>query len=99
MRQAIPAHTSEAWHLKATQDQRYLEFVARLRAARVRRDVSQAELARRLGRPQSYVSKVEMAERRVDLVEAMDLCGALGVTIAEVVPSELRHLLGGDGGD
>ena len=47
----------------------YRRFLARLRAAREEVGLTQAGVARRLGRPQSFVSKCEAGERRVDVVE------------------------------
>ena len=43
----------------------------------------QTELAARLGCPQSFVSKYESGQRRLDLVELEAICKALGVTLAE----------------
>lgn len=37
----------------------------------------QSELARLLGKPQSYVSKYEIGERRLDFIEVVDICHAL----------------------
>ena len=45
----------------------------------------QVDLARRLGRPQSFVSKYESGERRVDLVELRAICGELGVSLVDRV--------------
>ena len=50
-------------------DPDYLEMVDHLTKVRKQAGVTQAELAQRLGRPQSYVSKIERAERRVDVAE------------------------------
>lgn len=47
----------------------YTRFLERLRAARNQAGLTQAEVAARLGRPQSFVSKCESGERRVDVVE------------------------------
>lgn len=58
--------------------ERYEAVVAVLTEARREAQVTQAELAARLGRPQSYVSKVERRERRVDPVEFDDWGRALG---------------------
>jgi len=48
-----------------------------MRACREASGISQQELARRLGRPQSYVSKAEMGERRLDVVEFLQFMRAI----------------------
>ena len=48
-----------------------------MRAARETRGISQQELAKRLGKPQSYVSKAEMGERRLDVVEFLHFMRAI----------------------
>ena len=47
----------------------YRRFLVRLRQARTEAGLTQVEVARRLGRLQSFVSKCESGERRVDVVE------------------------------
>jgi transcriptional regulator with XRE-family HTH domain len=47
--------------------------------ARREANLTQAELSRRLKRPQSFVSKYERGERRLDVVEFGDVAKALGV--------------------
>lgn len=79
--------------MKSIHDQRYIETVALLRRARESTGITQRELARRLGRPQSYVSKVETCERRLDYVELLELCRAIGVALDEVTPAEFHDLL------
>lgn len=44
--------------------------------------MTQVELAQRLGKPQSYVSKVEILERRLDVIELMDWLKVLGEEIS-----------------
>ncbi len=55
--------------MSPTRDSEYRRFLVRLRIARRSAGLTQAEVARRLRRPQSYVSKCESGERRVDAVE------------------------------
>ena len=57
---------------------RYDRFLARLKAARVAAGLSQVQAARKLKRPQSFVSKCESGERRVDVVELIDFCRIYG---------------------
>jgi transcriptional regulator with XRE-family HTH domain len=52
-----------------------------LKELRMAKNFSQVELAARLGMPQSYVSKYETGERRLDFVETVLLCEALGIGI------------------
>lgn len=51
-----------------------------LKSLRVEAGVTQQELSALLGRPQSYVSKYESGERRVDFVEVLEICEALEVS-------------------
>ena len=56
-----------------------------LRAVRTDVGLTQAELAGRLDRPQSFVSKYESGERRLDLIELSEVCAALGITLENFV--------------
>jgi transcriptional regulator with XRE-family HTH domain len=57
----------------------YRQFLNRLREARKQAGLTQAEVAERLGKPQSFVSKCESGERRVDFVELVALSRLYGV--------------------
>ncbi len=50
-------------------DEGYREFLRKLRLARTEADLTQKDVAKLLNKPQSYVSKCESGERRVDVVE------------------------------
>lgn len=56
----------------------YDVVVQTLVAARQAAGISQAELAKRLGKPPSYVAKIELRERRVDVVEFVEFLRATG---------------------
>ena len=64
---------------KSVFTQRYSRFLDAIIAARKSAELTQQELAERLGRPQSYVSKYERGERRLDVLELIDIADALGV--------------------
>jgi len=51
----------------------YKRFRARLVQARQEAGLTQVEVAKRLGRPNSFISKCELGERRVDVVELRQL--------------------------
>jgi transcriptional regulator with XRE-family HTH domain len=68
----------------------YIEFVTRLRNARRAKKITQEELAELLHKPQSYVSKVETCERRIDVIEAAEWCIVLGITLGDVLPNALK---------
>ncbi|QDU17449.1 Helix-turn-helix domain protein [Gimesia maris] len=56
-----------------------------LRKIRKEAGLRQDDVAERLGRPQSFVSKYESGERRLDILELYDVCGALGLTLSKFV--------------
>lgn len=49
--------------------------------------MTQEALARRLKRPQSFVSKYESGERRLDVIEFMHIAEAIGVNASDFVES------------
>lgn len=54
-----------------------------LRELRHRAGLRQRDLAERLGESQSFVSKYESGERRLDIVELRYICAALGLSLTE----------------
>jgi transcriptional regulator with XRE-family HTH domain len=78
---------------RALSDPRYVHLIAKLRRAREGVSFSQAQLSLRLGKPQSFVAKYETGERRLDIVEVFSICAALGISLSEVLPEELRAYL------
>jgi ribosome-binding protein aMBF1 (putative translation factor) len=57
----------------------YARFRELLIEARESSGLTQAGLAERLNRPQSYVSKFERGERRLDVVEYLEVARALQI--------------------
>ena len=56
----------------------YQRFLSEVRAMRQAAGLTQDELAARLKKPQSYVTKSERGERRLDLIEWLAFCRACG---------------------
>ncbi len=65
----MPARIPASAAVARTRRPEYRRFLERLRAARLAAGLSQVEVAARLRKPQSYVSKCESGERRVDVLE------------------------------
>lgn len=60
-------------------------FTKLLREIRVRAGLTQVELAELLGQTQSYISKVERGECRLDIVQIRQFCRVLKTTLPEFV--------------
>lgn len=70
--------------------QKYEYLRSELKKARLERGVLQKDLAKKLRKPQSYISKIESGERNLDLIEFIYYCEGLGLD-----PSKwLRTLIG-----
>ena len=60
-------------------------FLALVRQMRVDAGLRQADLAKKLGEPQSFVSRYESGERRLDVLELRQICTVLGVSLADFI--------------
>jgi len=56
-----------------------------LREIRFEANLRQVDLAEKLNLPQSFISKYESGERRLDLIELRRICESLGVSLEEFV--------------
>ncbi|QDT27869.1 Helix-turn-helix domain protein [Gimesia panareensis] len=70
---------------KSVFTQEYSILLRLLKETRKQLKVSQVELAKRLGQSQSFVSKCERGERRMDIIQLRTICHALGTTLPEFV--------------
>jgi transcriptional regulator with XRE-family HTH domain len=64
---------------KSVSSRDYSLFLDRLKDARKKAGLTQEQLAELLGETQSFVSKCERGERRLDIVEVRTFCLALSV--------------------
>jgi len=64
----------------------YRRMLALLRAARRAAGLTQAEVAAAFGKPQSYVSKVESGERRIDPIELRRFATLYGIEVTALLP-------------
>jgi transcriptional regulator with XRE-family HTH domain len=58
---------------------------ALLRQVRLEAELRQIDLAERLGQPQSFVSKYETGERRLDILEVRQICRAVDISLTEFI--------------
>jgi transcriptional regulator with XRE-family HTH domain len=79
---------------KWVQPEQYLIVGAALAAARLRANITQVELARRLSKPQSVVSEYENGRRRVDVVEFLLIARTLGADPVEIFADIAQSVAG-----
>ena len=63
---------------KSLKSPEYERLIALLVAVRKKADIRQQALAKKLGKPQSFVAKYEGGERRIDVVEFITIVRAVG---------------------
>lgn len=61
-----------------------------LRQIRLESQLTQAQLAEKIGQTQSYVSKYENGEQRLDLIELEAVCDAAGIPLLHFVERYLE---------
>ncbi len=70
---------------KSLHSRKHRELISALKAARKAAGLTQVEVAKRLGRPQSFVAKLEACERRLDVIEFAELCRLYGRSTSSVL--------------
>lgn len=73
--------------LKSVFTKEYEQLLSQLVEARKRQGLTQSDLAVKLGRIQTFVSKYERGERRLDVVEFIHVAHALGLKVAPLIAS------------
>lgn len=63
----------------------YQTLIQHLTDLRKLKGFTQVTLAQKLGKPQSYVAKIEGCERKLDVLEFVELCRALDVPASEMI--------------
>jgi transcriptional regulator with XRE-family HTH domain len=80
--------------VKSIKAEAYQAILPILASARREAGLTQAEVAARLGKPQSYISKVEQGERRLDVVEFCLLADAFGIEPGRLLQRIASQVLG-----
>ncbi|GHF76001.1 helix-turn-helix domain-containing protein [Seohaeicola zhoushanensis] len=76
----------------AVRTQAYQNLLTELVSYRQKAGLSQAALAKKLGKPPSYVGKYELGERRLDVVELCMILQVLNIDVARVLGTVLENV-------
>ncbi len=71
--------------MKSVHHPAYQVLIDCLKEVRVKSELTQAELGSRIGMDQTYISKYENKERRIDLIELQIICQALNISLVDFV--------------
>jgi len=63
----------------------YHIVIAMLRELREQKQLTQKGLADKIGSDQTFISKIEIGERRVDIIELKYICEALDIELVEFI--------------
>ena len=74
-------------------------FRRQIKQRRLEANLTQAEVATRLNRPQSFVAKYEGGERRLDVVEFLEVALAIGFEPTQFIAELQAANLGGPGSE
>ena len=74
--------------LRTPRQQHLQDLLINLRKSK---NFTQAEIAQRLSRPQSFVAKYEGGERRLDVIEFIEVTHALGADPCELLADLIRQ--------
>lgn len=71
--------------MKSIFSDRYIKMLRLLITARKQKPLTQVELAQKLKKPQSFVSKYELGERRIDVIEFITICEAISADPCDII--------------
>lgn len=63
----------------------YKKLIEALKSLRKSKGITQISLAKRIKRDQTYVSKYESHDRRLDIIEVRNICRALGEDFSKFI--------------
>jgi len=70
---------------KSIYNKEYKYFVQVFTECRTKAGLLQVDLAKKLGVHQSFVSKIETGQRKVDIIELREICTHLNITLKEFI--------------
>lgn len=71
----------------------YHQVIARLRSKREDKGVTQIKLAELLNVNQAFISKIEICDRRLDIIELHHICQVLDISFVDFIQEVDRDIL------
>ena len=81
----MEAATEPGTMQKSIYSETYAVFLVLLRETREKAGITQVELSEQLGETQSFVSKCERGERRIDIAELREFCAVMDTTMEKFI--------------
>jgi transcriptional regulator with XRE-family HTH domain len=75
---------------RALHSEPYKKFATLMREARKKAGLTQQMLGRRLSKPQSFIAKYESGERRLDVLEFLEVSAAIGCDPSGIIKKLLK---------
>jgi len=69
--------------MKSTNTPEYKAIIDKMVVARKAKGLSQATVAQALGKHQSYIAKIEIGERRIDIIELMEIARLIDLKLED----------------
>lgn len=70
---------------KSLKTSEHLALLKTLYSLRIGAGLRQADLAKLIDEPQSFISKIEQGERRLDIIELRVIVSAIGITLNDFI--------------
>lgn len=74
---------------KSIYNEEYRKLIDALKSARIAAGMTQQQVADALGKPQSFVAKVEGYERRLDVIEFIAICKVVDADLFDILKANL----------
>lgn len=78
--------------IKTIYTKEYRILLRMLKSKRQQKRISQENMAKKIGVPQSFISKIESGERRIDVMELFHYCEVLGIEIIQFITDLIKEI-------